>query len=184
MKPGFFSILAIVALAAGVPAAAQHAPGAGAVVSSDKPLDKQIEKQIKTDPSLKHADIKVSVHEGVATLSGNVATDAERARAGQLAKVSGITRVDNQIIVDPHAAQKGTTGTTGTVGTAAEKTKEGTKKTGEKTKEGAEKVWDKTKEGASKVGNETSDAYILSRVKMRFAGVDVLKGSDINVDCD
>ena len=34
------------------------------------------------------------------------------------------------------------------------------------------------------MADETSDAYILSRVKTRFVGVDVLKGSDINVDCD
>jgi hyperosmotically inducible periplasmic protein len=179
MKAAFFSIVAIVALAAPAPAAlAQTTPGARAVVSTDKPLDKQIEKQIKADPLLKHADIKVSVDKSVATLSGTVATDAERARAAELAKVGGITRVDNQILVDP--SYMGTKGTSGTV----EKTKEGTKKAGDKTKEGAEKVWDKTKEGAEKVGDETSDAYILSRVKMRLAGVDVLKGSDINVDVD
>ena len=165
MKNALIGALAIVALVTVVSSAgaAQRAPGAGAVVSSDKPLDKQIEKQIKADPSLKHADIHVSVEGGVATLTGNVATDAERSRAGRLAKIGGVTRVDNQILVDPHAATKGTTGTIA-----------------DKTKEGAEK----TKEGAGKVGDETSDAYILSRVKTRFAGVDVLKGSDINVDCD
>ena len=186
MKPLVISAFAIAALVA-VPYAhaAQHTPGAGAVVSTDKPLDKQIEKQIKADPSLKRADIHVSVDGGVATLTGTVATDAERTRAGQIAKVGGITRVDNQIVVDPHVRAKGTTGKIeDKTKEGAAKTKSGAKTVGEKTKEGSEKVWDKTKEGAGKVADETSDAYILSRVKMRFVGVDVLKGSDINVDCD
>ena len=198
MKPAFFSTVAIAALAMAVPCvrAAQITPGSGAVVSTDKPAGKQIEKQIKADPSLKRADIHVSVDGGVATLTGTVATDAERTRAGRIAKVGGITRVDNQIVVDPHVRAKGTTGkiedktkegaakTKSGAKTVGEKTKSGAKTVGEKTKEGSEKVWDKTKEGAGKVADETSDAYILSRVKMRFVGVDVLKGSDINVDCD
>ena len=186
MKAAFLSVVAIATFAAGPAAAAQRgAPAAGAVVSADKPLDKQIQKQINADPRLKHANIHVSVEGGVATLTGTVPTDAARTRAGQLAKVGGITRVDNQILVDPQAGTKGTMGKMGDkTKEGAEKTKEGAEKVGEKTKEGAGKVWDKTKEGAGKVGDETSDAYILSRVKTRFAGVDVLKGSDINVDCD
>ena len=186
MKPLVISAFAIAALVA-VPYAhaAQHTPGAGAVVSTDKPLDKQIEKQIKADPSLKQANIHVSVDGTVATLTGTVATDAEKARAGRLAKVGGVTRVDNQILVDPSTHTRGTAGQIeDKTKEGAAKTKEGTKKAGEKTKEGAEKVWDKTKQGVGKAGDETSDAYILSRVKTRFARVDVLKGSNINVDCD
>jgi len=184
----FWSALTIAAFAAG-PAAAAAAqvdarPKAG-VVSTDKPIDKQIEKQIKADPSLKKADIDVSVDGGVATLTGTVATEAQKARAGRLAKVSGVTRVDNRIVVDPSTGSKGTMGRVGDkTKEGANKTKEGAGKAGEKTKEGAEKVWDKTKEGAGKVGSETTDAYILTRVKSRFLGVDVLKGSDINVDVD
>src|SRR5437762_2073145 len=184
----FWSALTIAAFAAG-PAAAAAAqvdarPKAG-VVSTDKPIDKQIEKQIKADQSLKKADIDVKVDGGVATLTGTVATEAQKARAGRLAKVSGSTRVDNRIVVDPSTASKGTTGRVGDkTKEGANKTKEGAEKAGEKTKEGAEKVWDKTKEGAGKAGAETTDAYILSRVKSRFLGVDVMKGSDINVDVD
>jgi len=187
MKPVLFGIFATAALSLAAPstAAAQITPGAGAVVSSDKPADKQIEKAIKDDPSLKHASIHVSVDGGVATLTGTVASDAEKARASRIAHVSGVNRVDNQLVVDPSMHAKGTTGTIAATGKkGAEKTKDGAEYVGEKTKEGAEKTWDKTKEGAGKVADESSDAYILSRVKSRFVGVDVLKGSDINVDCD
>ena len=67
---------------------------------------------------------------------------------------------------------------------AGEKTKEVAKEVGEKTKDGAVKVGEKTKEGVSKVGAEITDAFILGKVKAQFVGEDVLKGSDINVDCD
>src|SRR5436190_1475854 len=97
----------------------------------------------------------------------------------------GITRVANQITVDPNAATRGTAGTIeDKTKEGAEKTKEGAKKVGEATKEGAKTAAEKTKEGVTKVGSEITDAYILTRVKSRFLGEDLLKGSDINVDCD
>jgi hyperosmotically inducible protein len=186
MKPAIFTLAAIVVLGmTGSARAAQVTPRSGAVVSSDKPADKQIEKAIKADPMLKQDDIHVSVKDNVVTLSGTVPTDAERARAAELAKVAGVSRVDNQIVVDPYAKPKGTAGKIEDKSKeGAEKTKNTAEKAGEKTKEGSEKVWDKTKEGADKVADESSDAYILSRVKSRFVGVDTLKGSDINVDVD
>src|SRR5206468_10244690 len=111
MKPAVFALTAFVAMGmTGSAWAAQVTPRSGAVVSTDKPADKQIEKQIKADPLLKQDDIHVSVRDNVVTLSGTVATDAERARAAEVAKVAGVARVDNQILVDPYAKPKGTTG--------------------------------------------------------------------------
>jgi hyperosmotically inducible periplasmic protein len=52
----------------------------------------------------------------------------------------------------------------------------------EKTKEGANKVADKTKEGLSKTGEVITDAWITTRVKSKFVGEDLLKGSDISVE--
>src|SRR5206468_12758318 len=86
---------------------------------------------------------------------------------------------------EPKAEREGTAGKTGDTSTeGGDKTRVTAKQGGGKRKEGCERVGDETKKGAEKVGDETSDAYILSRVKSRFVGVDVLKGSDINVDVD
>jgi hyperosmotically inducible protein len=52
----------------------------------------------------------------------------------------------------------------------------------EKAKEGAEKVVDKTKAGLSKSGEVITDGWITTRVKSKFVGEDLLKGSDIDVD--
>src|SRR5919198_3678800 len=167
----------------------------GQAAGTDKTTATQIEKRIAGDPALKKYDIKVTVDGGVATLSGSVATEADRAKAAADAKVAGVTRVDNQILVEPDAGSRGVKGTAGKVGEktkeGAGKTKEGTGKVYDKTKEGGGKVYDKTKEGSGKVydktkegtkkaGEEITDGWITTRVKGKFVGEDALKDSDIN----
>jgi len=153
--------------------------------TSDKTLDSRIESKIHGDATLKKYHIDVSVDGGVATLTGTVATEADRAKAANLAQMSGISRVDNKIMVDLNAA------TTGTAGTVKEKTKEGAEKTKngaekayDKTKDGAKVVGEKTKDGAVKVGDEVTDAYLISKLNADFVNEDTLKGSSINVDSD
>ena len=155
-----------------------------AVKPTDQTIDDQVESRIRNDASLKKHSIVVTVDEGVVTLTGTVPTEAESTKAARLAKVDGVTRVNNNLIVTKNA-----TGTSGTL----EKTKDGAEKVGEKTKEGAEKVGEKTKEGAEKAGEATkdglsktgeviTDSWITSRVHSKFIGEDLLKDSDINVD--
>jgi osmotically-inducible protein OsmY len=165
-------------------AAASQAPAATTTRSSTADLDSAIEKRIH-DSSLKKYDIKVSVANGVATLRGTVATEADRRKAAELATINGISRVDNQLIVDMNAAgdAKGTAGTAESkvernvdkgaektkagvdkaidksaegVGAAAEKTKEGATTAWEKSKDGAEVAWVKTKEGTAKVADKSA----------------------------
>jgi len=171
-KVGIWSISVVALLFAGPVRAGAMAPQNTTAKSADEARDESIEHRLKADPSLKKFDIEVSVNSGVATLTGTVATQAQKARAARLATMKGITRVDNQIVVDQSAGTKGTTGT------IAQKTKE----VGEKTKEGAGKVVDKTKEGLSKTGEVITDGWITTRVHSRFVGEDLLKDSDINVD--
>jgi hyperosmotically inducible periplasmic protein len=153
--------------------------------TSDKTLDSRIEGRIHNDATLKKYHIDVSVDGGVATLTGTVATEADRAKAANLAQITGISRVDNKIIVDLNSA---TTGTSGTMKEktkeSAEKPKDGAEKAYEKTKDGAKVVGEKTKEGAVKVGDEVTDAYLISKLHTDFVNEATLKGSDINVDSD
>ena len=167
------SILGVVALLVVGPVSSHAAPRAQATVAkpSDHTLDERIEKRIHSDVSLKKYDIEVSVDGGVATLKGKVRSEATRAKATTLATIAGVTRVDNQLVVDPNAA-------TGTMSTIKHEVKEGA----EKTKEGAEKVVNKTKEGLSKTGEVMTDAWVTTRVHQKFMGEDLLKDSDIDVD--
>jgi len=202
MKSAFGSVVVVAAvLAAGSVSMRAAAPQTTTITPADATLDSKIEKRIH-DSSLKKYDIDVKVDNGVATLTGTVPTEANRRRAAQLATISGVSRVDNQIVVDLNATRsKGTAGTVErNTSKAAEKTKEGTEKAIDKTKEGldkategAEKGWDKTKEGVAtaadksaqglaKAGEVITDTFIKTRVKSKFIGEDLLKDSDISVD--
>jgi hyperosmotically inducible periplasmic protein len=153
------------------------APQATAVGKSSA-TDARILQRLKADPTLKKYNIRVSVEGSIATLSGTVPTEADRAKAGELAKVNGITRVDNQIVVDLDA------GTTATSGTVKDTSKEGSKDAYEKAKGGGEKAGDATKQGVSKTGEAITDSWITTRIKGDFVNEDLLKSSDIRVNSD
>jgi hyperosmotically inducible protein len=211
MKSTIFGLVCGLALVTGPISASAATSQDAALKAADHTLSERIETRVQQDTALKTHDIKVSVDGGVVTLTGTVATSAQRTRAARLARMTGITRVDNQIVVDRSTAIA--TGTKGTldnakdaakaVGGAAkdgaitvgEKAKDGAVTVGEKAKDGAITVSDKTKDGAAKVGDKTlegvnkvsgevGDTAILSRVKSRFVGEDLLKESDIKVECD
>ena len=127
----------------------------------------------------------MTVDEGVVTLTGVVSTKAESDKAARLANVTGVTRVNNNLVVTKevkgtagHAAEKTKDG----VEKGAEKTKDGAREGGEATKDGAEKVYDKSKEVVSATGEVITDSWITSRVHSKFVGEDLLKDSNINVD--
>jgi hyperosmotically inducible periplasmic protein len=172
---GAFVLAVVTAVPVSMHAATQQTT---AVKPTDKTIDDQVEARIKNDASLKKHTIVVTVDEGVVTLTGTVPTEAESAKAARLAKIAGVTRVNNNLIVTKEVKDD----VKGTAGRAAEKTKEGAAKVGEKTKDGAVKVGEKTKEGLSKTGEVITDAWITSRVHSKFVGEDLLKDSDINVD--
>ena len=166
-----FLVAALVALPVSTHAAAPQTP---AVQPTDKTIDDRVEARINADTQLKKHSIVVTTDEGVVTLTGIVTTQAESAKAARLANVTGVKRVNNNLVVTKEVK--------GTAGKAVEKTKDGAEKVGEKTVEGAKKVGEKTKEGLSKTGEAITDGWITSRVHSKFVGEDLLKDSDINVD--
>jgi hyperosmotically inducible periplasmic protein len=154
------SIFSVAVLLAGVPvatsAAAQTPATTTTAAQSDEALDSQIATRIANDSTLKTDAIKVKVEKGVVTLSGMVATEADKTRAGKLAHVDGVKRVENNLVTREKAKNKAT----GTAG----------------------KVADKTKEGVSKTGETITDGWISTRIKTKFMGEEALRQSDIKVD--
>jgi hyperosmotically inducible periplasmic protein len=155
-----------------------HAASQAAAVGKPSGADARISQRLKADPTLKKYNIKVSVEGNIATLSGTVPTEADRAKAGELAKVNGITRVDNQLVVDLDA------GTTATSGTVKDKAKEGSQDTADKVKGAGEKTADAAKQGVSKTGEAITDGWITTRIKGNFVNEAALKNSDIRVTSD
>jgi hyperosmotically inducible periplasmic protein len=200
MKAAIGSVVAAAAMlvAAPVPTRAATPQATTAAPLPDATLRPRIEKRIN-DSSLKKYDIKVSVNDGVATLVGTVPTEGDRRKAADLAMITGVSRVDNQLIVDMNTA-----GTSGKIEAGAEKTKSGVDKAIDKSAEGINVAWEKTKEGANtawvksknatskaadksaegvaKAGEAVTDTYIKTRVHSKFVDEDSLKGSDISVD--
>ncbi len=167
------------ALALGAIAMAPSAALAQAPRTDDRTLDTRIEASIKASETFKHDRIDVDVENGVVTLTGKVASAAHRTRAESLAKITGVSRVDNRLEVDAKLAEKldkavaksekaadkakGTTGRTANKAGSATKnaavaTKDATVKAAGKTKDGAVYVGEKTKDGAVYVGEKTKDA--------------------------
>ena len=148
---------------------------AQAAKTDDTAIKSRVETRLKASASLKHDDIKVEADNGVVTLTGTVRSQAERVRAAQLAKVAGVTRVENKL--DINAETAATTGKS-----TGDKIADKTDKAMDKTADASKKAASKTKEVAKDTGEAITDTWILTKVKADFVGEDALKGSDINVD--
>jgi hyperosmotically inducible protein len=171
------SIIATLALLATGPVAVA-AMGQSATATQAKPTDEQLSQEIATkianDQTLAADAVKVTVKNGVATLSGMVGKDADKAKAAELARVPGVTRVVNNL----RSREKATDTVQGTAGTVADKTKAGAEKTADVSKKAA----GKTKDAVSKTGEVITDGWITSRIKTKFMADEALRASAIDVD--
>jgi hyperosmotically inducible protein len=166
----WIAALALGALTA-VPAAAQTSSAAKV---DDSTIKTRVETRLKNDATLKGDNIVVSVEDAKVTLTGTVHSEAQKDRAKELAKVSGVKDVDSKLDVEGTGPS--------TTDKAEAKTKDATVKAGEKTKEGAEKTGEKTKEVAGTTGEVINDSWITTKISSDFVNEDTLKGSNINVD--
>ncbi|MEP6915175.1 MAG: BON domain-containing protein [Acidobacteriota bacterium] len=162
MKLSDITVVAILATVPAGSAFAQAAPTEHTKVS-DQQLSSIIATKIANDSTLGADAIKVDVNAGVVTLNGMVAKDADKARAEQMARVAGVTRVDNKL----KSREKATTATKDAADTVVDASKKGAKK---------------TKEAVSKSGEVITDGWISSRIKTNFMGDEGLRASDIKVD--
>jgi hyperosmotically inducible periplasmic protein len=186
---GWIAALALGALVM-APSAAWAQTSTAAKID-DSTIKSKVEARLKDAPSLKNDTIEVAVENGVVTLTGKVHSEAQSVRARQLAKIAGVTKVENKLEVEKTEGTMAKAGakadkTMDKAGektkSAAEKTKDATVKGAEKTKDAAVKVGEKTKDVAATTGEAITDAWITTKLKADFVNEDTLKGSDINVD--
>lgn len=159
------SVLTTIALLTAGPISAFAAAPAYAVQTSstDQDISSLIATKLASDKSVKPDAIKVTVHNGVVTLTGVVPKDADRTRVEQLAHVSGVVRVENNLT----SREKATDAVKGTAGKVADTSKKGA---------------EKTKDALSKTGEVITDTWISSRIKTKFMGDEGLRASAITVD--
>ena len=189
---GAVGVVLVTGLARGVSAAPQTGT-TGVVKVDDGALQSRIAGILKKSSTLAPRDIDVSVTEGIVTLTGKVRNTTEKARATRLARVSGVTRVDNQIEIHPNidrskidtAGDKTKSGVDKAVDAtvnAARKTKEGVQKGVSKTEEGVGKAADKPSNAVGKGGDKMSDASVTTRVKAGFSGEKLLDNTAIDIE--
>ena len=83
-----------------VAAATERATKETAVVVDDAAITTKVKSAIFAEPGLKTLQINVDTKGGVVTLSGTVATPAQKAKAAQVAKgVEGVKSVKNSLAV-------------------------------------------------------------------------------------
>jgi hyperosmotically inducible periplasmic protein len=173
--------IAALALGALTVAPAASAQTSTAAKTDDSAIKSRVEARLNSADSLKDDHINVSVDHGIVTLKGDVSSEANRTRAAELAKIPGVTSVENKLEVEGH--EKGIASKTkDATAKSAEKTKDATTKGAEKTKEAAAKAGEKTKDAVATTGEVINDAWITSKISTDFVNEDTLKGSDINVD--
>jgi hyperosmotically inducible protein len=103
-----WKLIPMVASAAGMLALAgcetstSHDERSDGRVVDDKEITANVEKELKLDSTYKFQTIQTKTFGGLVQLSGFVDTDAERARAGQIAQqVKGVRQVENGIALKP-----------------------------------------------------------------------------------
>jgi len=186
-------LVAVVALTAPAQqASAAQTTSAAAAKVDDDAIESRINSSLEKSP-LAPRDIDVDVDKGVVTLTGTVRTEAERASAARMADGPGVTRVTNNIEVNPKVDESkvdkaadttkaGVNKAVDATATAAEKTKEGVQKGVGATEKGVGKAAEKTAEGIGKAGEKMTDASITTGVKTELTGEPLLKDSAIDVD--
>ena len=76
--------------------------GCNAQAVDDSTITAKVKSKLAADTDTSAIKISVETREGVVTLSGSVPTDAEKAKAEQIARgTEGVKRVANDIKVDP-----------------------------------------------------------------------------------
>jgi hyperosmotically inducible protein len=158
------SVIAAVAMLSTVPmySVAYSAPAAQAK-PTDQELSEQIAKAISNDKVLAADAVNVSVKAGVVTLTGMVGKDADRARAEKLARIPGVTRVENNLT----SREKATNAVAGAADTVVDASKKGAKATAN---------------AVSKTGEVITDEWIVTRIRTNIANDKALTGTDIDVE--
>src|SRR5262245_45160824 len=124
---------------------------------SDIAITAEVKGKITDDELLDNTDVSTETENGVVTLTGTVATEAQKARAEEIAKgTQGVVSVNDNMVVNPNNSSS----------------------LKEKTNEAEQKL----KEGYSETKSGLSDARITSEVKLKFAADDTVKALNIDVD--
>lgn len=144
-------------------AACNRDEAATAAPESDTAITTTVQARFFGDSLVKSHDVDVDTDDGVVTLTGSVATEAERTQAAALAqKVQGVTRVQNNLKIEPREVE-----------TAEARSAEG---------DARPRDADMAARGERTDAEMKLPSWITMKVQAKYFADDVVKGRRINVD--
>jgi osmotically-inducible protein OsmY len=179
---------------------------AGAAIADSNTPDGKLEERVETRfKDNKLGGLDVDVNNGVVTLSGEVATTTEKARAERLAKAAGAKVVENRLVIDADktaarieqraddkkeaidekaARQKEAVDRQAEV--AKERLEQGTVAARQKAERTADGTVAATRDVKARDGsnNNVVDPWVTTKVKTKILADDLLDKTEINVDTD
>lgn len=179
---------------------------AGTAIADSNTVDDKLEDRVETRlKDNKLGSLDVDVNNGLVTLSGEVATTAEKVRAEKLAKAAGAKQVENRVVIDSDK-------TAARIEQRAEERKEAIDEKAARQKEAIDRqtevAKDKLERGAAAASekvnraadstvaaandvkardgsrNNVVDPWVTTKVKTKILADDLLDKSEINVDTD
>ena len=151
--------------------------------AGDRTDEARIETKLRKDGDLQDVRVK---YERVVILTGKVASESDKVRAGRLANAAGVTKVDNQIEVSDRAAKN-------RVDDRAEAAKDRTQDRADVAKNRIDADAQAAKDRIDRkesvkphtaLGDDVSDAWITTKLKTQYTTESAFKDSAISVDTD
>ena len=150
---------------------------------NDAGVTTKVKSKLAADGETSAMKIDVDTAGGVVTLSGKVATAAEKSKAEQIARnTEGVTQVVNNIAVDPHTVSATNAGAKaeGAADRAVDKASGALDKAADKAAGAVEKAGDKASDAAKAASETASDATILTKIKAQLLA-DGIAGTNVDV---
>ena len=142
------------------------ATGTKTNVASDAEITAKVKAKFMTDENVSARKIDVETNDGVVTLRGKVASDAEAEKAEELAKsTDGVRMVHSYLKTD-----------------ISENDHDSDLNSNSSTSKTANEVENKVKNGVHDVADAGSDAAITAQIKWKLAKDKLVQASDIDVD--
>jgi osmotically-inducible protein OsmY len=177
---------------------------AGAAIADSSTADGKLEERVETRfKDNKLSGLDVDVNNGVVTLSGEVATTAEKARAERLAKAAGAKLVENRVVIDADKTaariEQRAEDKKEAIDERAERQKDAVDRQAEAAKDRLEHAAVAPKDRAARPNDNTvagdvkardgsnnnvADPWVTTKVKTKILADDLLDKSEINVDTD
>jgi len=170
--------VAVALAGAGVTRARASTPPLPGVQADDTALERKIQARIDADARLRAGKVDVDVEGNVATLTGTVDSDGDKARAERLCRVRGVKVVNNRIAVAARAAKAAEQSAARSTAIAPKISSD----PGQDIGKALDNIGHRMGETVGEAGGGVSDSVITTKVKTQLENDAAVVGRDVHVD--